>query len=223
MSGLLVIAPHPDDETLGAGGTLLAAAARGIPIHWAIMTASTAESGSAPRKSAPRQLLIEAVTQAYSFASVHDLSLPASQLDTIPRAEIVSRLSRIVNDCAADSILLPHPDDAHSDHAVTFACGLAATKGFRHPSVRRVWTMEIVSETNFGRPGTFVPRHYVDVSAVFERKLDIMRQYEAELGEHPFPRSIDALRALAVLRGSECGVERAEAFDVIRSRGDVVE
>jgi hypothetical protein len=40
--------------------------------------------------------------------------------------------------------------------------------------------------------------------------------YRGEMGEHPYPRSAEALRALAILRGSEYGARYAEAFDVIR-------
>jgi len=217
--GILVVAPHPDDETLGAGGTLLAEGRRGTPLHWVMVTSMTADQGFAPDRIEARRAEIDAVAASYGFASVHSLNLPPARLDVLPRADVIGALARVVADCEPETVLLPHGFDAHSDHAVIFECGLAATKAFRSPSVQKVLTMEILSETNFGRPGTFVPRHYVDVSDVFERKLEIMRLYQTELGLHPFPRSLEALTALGTLRGSECGVHRAESFDVVRSFG----
>ena len=51
---ILVVAPHPDDETLGAGGLLLRAAAAGREIHWLIVTAMRAEDGWPADKMARR-------------------------------------------------------------------------------------------------------------------------------------------------------------------------
>jgi|TARA_Y100000294_G_scaffold57986_1_gene54797 LmbE family N-acetylglucosaminyl deacetylase len=45
MNRILVVGPHPDDETLGCGGTLLRHAAEGDEIHWLIMTTITREAG----------------------------------------------------------------------------------------------------------------------------------------------------------------------------------
>ena len=53
-------------------------------------------------------------------------------------------------------------------------------------------------------------------SKYLESKIDIMSNYESEIGEHPFPRSSKAIEALATLRGSECGVEFAEAFMIMK-------
>lgn len=52
---VLVIAPHPDDETLGCGGTLLKLAAQGAELHWMIVTAMTAETGFSAERMAQRQ------------------------------------------------------------------------------------------------------------------------------------------------------------------------
>jgi LmbE family N-acetylglucosaminyl deacetylase len=217
--GVVVLAPHPDDETLGAGGSLLAAARSGRPIHWVLVTEISETLGFARERVDERRREIERVAEEFGFTSVHELRLPTMRLDTLPRLDVVAAIGRVISATRPDTVLLPHRGDAHSDHAVVFECGLAATKVFRHPTVRSVLTMEIPSETNFGQPGTFVPRHYVDVSDFLERKLAIMEQYRGEMAAHPFPRSRDSLMALATLRGSECGVRYAEAFDVIRSSG----
>lgn len=77
--------------------------------------------------------------------------------------------------------------------------------------------MEIVSETDFGRPqNPFVPNFFIDVSAVMKQKIEAVKIYDTELGEHPFPRSIANIKALATMRGAVAGVEYAEAFRMIK-------
>ena len=217
--GILIVAPHPDDETLGAGGTLLAAAHRGTHLHWLIATAKTEALGFSPQSVADRESEIANVATEFGFASVHRLELPTTRLDTLPKAEIITAIAAVVDSVAPETVILPHGGDAHSDHGVLFGCGLAATKSFRHPSVRTVLTMDVVSETNFGIPGSFIPRFYVDISDFIDKKLAIMDHYRGEMGTHPFPRSRESLRALATLRGSECGSLYAEAFDIVRMVG----
>lgn len=77
--------------------------------------------------------------------------------------------------------------------------------------------MEIVSETDFGKPqNPFVPNFFVDISEYMEQKIDAVNLYDTELGQHPFPRSIKNIEALATVRGAAAGVEYAEAFRMIK-------
>ena len=79
--------------------------------------------------------------------------------------------------------------------------------------------METLSETEFAlsmKEESFVPNVYVDISEFFEKKLEIMRIYESELGDHPFPRSERNLKALATLRGATAGCEYAESFMLLK-------
>ena len=79
--------------------------------------------------------------------------------------------------------------------------------------------METLSETEFAlslKEDSFVPNVFVDISQVFEKKLEIMRIYESELGDHPFPRSERNLKALAIFRGATAGCEYAESFMLLK-------
>jgi len=116
--------------------------------------------------------------------------------------------------------MAPFYGDAHSDHRIVVEALHAATKVFRLPSLRALRMMEIPSETNFAYRAVppFLPNYYVDISPYMEEKMNIMKIYRSELGQHPFPRSTEAIRSLAVLRGSESGVLYAEAFMTIFER-----
>jgi len=95
-------------------------------------------------------------------------------------------------------------------------CAMAScTKSFHYPYIRRVRIYETLSETEFGlRPDDhgFKPNLWVDISNYLEKKIGIMRLYESELGQHPFPRSEENIRALATFRGATAGVQFAEAY-----------
>ena len=80
-------------------------------------------------------------------------------------------------------------------------------------------TYETLSETEFGLnpvEKSFRPNLFVDISEQLDSKLKLLAIYESEIGELPFPRSLDAVRAVALLRGSQMGVQAAEAFQILR-------
>ncbi len=219
MGTVLVFAPHPDDETLGCGGTLLRAISQGHAVHWAIASSMHAGQGFSAERISEREREIERVAQAYGFAGVHRGHFPTTRLDTVPTAERVGWCAGVIQAVQPDTLYLPHPHDVHSDHAAVFDAAAACTKAFRYPSVRRVYGYETLSETEFGlRPGVpaFQPQRFVDIAAQLQRKVEIMELFAGEMGAAPFPRSAHTLRALAAYRGAVAGTLAAEAFMVLR-------
>ena len=218
----LVVAPHPDDELLGCGGTLLRRMFEGGTVAWLLMTAITEEGGWSRERIEQRAGEIEKVRDGLGIAPQHlyRLGFPTAQLDQQPMDTLVSRVSEVFRDFEPDKVLLPHPGDAHSDHRVTFDVVSACTKWFRYPSVRRVLTYETLSETDAGLDPVrgFYPTVFVDIGGYLEHKIELMRVYESEMGDFPFPRSEWALRALAENRGAQCGFAAAEAFRLMRDR-----
>ena len=221
MRNVLVVAPHPDDETLGCGGTLLRHVADGDAVHWLIVTGITEAAGFSAERVASRAREIESVGQQYGFASVHILGLETTRLDTIPMASLVVQIGAVFKAVEPNIVYLPYRGDAHTDHAAVFDASTACTKWFRYSSVERVLVYETLSETEFSiNPDSagFRPNVFVDVSRYIDHKVRIMEAFESEVGAFPFPRSERALRALAHLRGAASGFEASEAFMLIRER-----
>ncbi len=216
---VLCVAPHPDDETLGCGGTLLRHIARGDAVHWLVMTRMSPALGFSAERIASREREIADVAAAYGFAGVHQAGLPTTRLDTLPKADLIEAVSSVVRSVQPDMLYMPYRNDAHSDHAAVFDAAAACCKHFRHASIRRACAYETLSETEFGLrtddPG-FRPNLFVDTSAWLERKIQIMRLFAGEMGEAPFPRSAEAIRALATYRGGVAGTAAAEAFMILR-------
>jgi LmbE family N-acetylglucosaminyl deacetylase len=219
MSHVLVIAPHPDDELLGCGGTLLRHLAEGDEVHWLIATAMHKSDGFSTESIAQRADQIERVHQAMGFSARHELGLPTTRLDTLPLGDLVSAIGNVVETVQPDTLYLPYGGDVHSDHGVVFAAARGCSKWFRYPSVRRVYVYETPSETDFALPpdgpGISIQR-YVDIGAHLEKKLDVLSLYSSELGDFPFPRSIEAVTALAKIRGAAAGCLAAEGFQVLK-------
>lgn len=215
---VLVVAPHPDDETLGCGGTLLRHRAEGAEAHWLIVTAMTRQAGYSAERIAARDAEIAEVAARYGFAGVHRLGLPTTYLDTVPMSDVVGAVVAVVNEVVPDIVYVPHRHDVHSDHTVVFDAVVAATKTFRCPSIRSLLAYETLSETDFGvRPdGAFRPTLFVGIADHLEEKLSILDLYGPEMQPFPFPRSREAVAALAALRGAQAGTTAAEAFTVLK-------
>ena len=219
MRNVLVIAVHPDDETLGCGATLLKHRAQNDNIYWLICTAMTQSHGYNQEQVNARKQVIREVSEQFQFAKVFQLGLAPAHVDTAPSHSLVDQLSAIFNEVKPDTLYLPFKSDVHSDHRAIFDAAFSCTKSFRYPFIKKILMMETLSETEFA-PATeedcFVPNVFNDISAFFEKKCAILNLYQAEMGEHPFPRSIRNVIALATLRGATAGCEYAESFMLLK-------
>ena len=215
MRTIVVVAPHPDDETLGCGGSLLRHRREGDSINWLIMTTADGLADYDQVRLDSRLREIDEVSQAYGFDCVHQLAFTATELDSIPMKDVVGEVSGFFSDLSPYTVYLPYRNDVHSDHQVVFDAVAACTKCFRYPSIRQVRAYETLSETEFGLrpedPG-FKPNLWIDITAELERKIDILQLYEGEIQAHPFPRSVANIRALATFRGAQAGCGAAESF-----------
>jgi len=217
----IVVAPHPDDEVLGAGGTLLRRKRdEGAQTAWVIVTGIYESALWSADKVAARQKEIEEITAFFGFDAVYNLGLPSAQLDSVPVSDLVGGISKAFQDFQPTEVLIPHPADIHTDHAAVFNAVASCTKWFRYPSVKRVLAYETISETDFSLAGieSFRPNVFVNIGLYLDDKLKAMEIYASEMGVFPFPRSDEAIRALAMTRGAASGFEAAEAFQLLRSR-----
>lgn len=212
---ILVVAVHPDDEVLGCGGTLLKHKANGDKIHWLICT-TLSKSHNYYKK---RDKEIFKVSKLFNFNSVHNLLFETTKVDQYSMAEIIEKISKVINRVRPNIIYLPFKEDIHSDHKKIFEASYSCTKSFRYPFLKKIYMMETLSETEFApsiKKKWFIPNTYVDISKFMSKKIQIMKVYKGELNKHPFPRSERSIRALATFRGSTSGCKFAESFVLIK-------
>jgi LmbE family N-acetylglucosaminyl deacetylase len=217
---VLAIAPHPDDETLGCGATLLKHKAAGDHLFWLIAT-----RGHEPRWSqdllARKDKEIDKVAAAYGFDNVFRLGFPTIRMDAVPLEELIEAIQKPILEAKPDCVFVNHFGDVHSDHRQVFEATMSVLKPFysnRH-GVRQVLSYEVPSSTDAmpANPArSFVPNVFRDVTEFIERKLEIMSLFETEVQPYPLPRAAESIRALARYRGATIGTEYAEAFALIR-------
>jgi len=104
----------------------------------------------------------------------------------------------------------------HSDHRKIFEAAYSCTKSFRYPFIKKIYMIETLSETEFAPSTKEDPNVFVDISKYMDKKIEIMKVFESEIGVHPFPRSERNLRALGTLRGATAGCEYAESFVLLK-------
>lgn len=219
MSTVLIIAPHPDDETLGCGGTILKHIAGGDAVHWLIVTEAHAGVGFEEQALIRRKSEIERVEKAYSFSSKTLLKFPTARLETVETGTMIKAFESAFKVIQPDTLYVPFPGDAHSDHKIVYSAALSASKWFRASFIKRILAYETLSETEQGlnpAENSFTPNVWVDISRQLSRKLEIMKFYEGESGVFPFPRSNKAIESLAFYRGASAGFNAAEAFVLIK-------
>lgn len=214
---ILVISPHPDDETLGAGGSLLKFKKEGNKISWLNFTEMSEDYGYSASEVAIRKSEVKKVNKLYVFDAFYDLELRPCFLSDYSRRELIDQVYKILKKIKPEIIILPFKNDSHSDHRVVFDVVYSSVKVFRAPFVKELLMMEILSETDsassdFG----FVPNYFVDISEFIHQKIKILKNYKSELLEHPFPRSIANVKALATYRGATAGCNFAESFMLLR-------
>ena len=158
------------------------------------------------------------MSKAYGFKSVHKLDFPAKKLDTVPMSDLVQKISDKIRKIKPQFIYVNNQNDIHTDHQMVFKAAMSASKSFRHPYIKRILNYETLSETEFAAPSEeghgFQPNVFVDITKFFEKKVKIMLEYDSEIMDPPYPRSLEVIEALAKYRGSRIGVKYAEAFSL---------
>ena len=219
MKKILVVAVHPDDETLMCGGTLLKHKAGGDKIYWLIVTDINKEHGWGEAVVTKRDNEIQKVEDLYDFDKTFNLNFPTTKLDEIPLNKIIESISNVFNEVQPNIIYLPNRSDIHSDHKIAFHAAYSCTKNFRYPFIERVLAGETMSETEFvpALPeNIFTPNVFIDITNFLEQKLNIFETFNSEVMKNNYPRSISAIKSLARFRGSSIGKKYAESFMLLK-------
>ncbi len=215
MKKVLIIGVHPDDETLGAGGTLLKHKAKGDQIYWLIMTRANQRITNIPNIVEKQKDYIQRVAYEYGFVKWKQFVFLTTELDRYPMGELIQQVSVFIKEVEPNILYFQHHADVHSDHRVAFEAVYSCTKNFRYPYIEKILLFETLSETEFTPAiagNAFVPNVFNDITPFLEKKLEIMKIFTTEQMEEPLPRALSSVRALARYRGSRIGVEYAEAF-----------
>lgn len=214
----LVIAPHPDDEVLGAGGTIARLVDAGVSVT--VVAACSDLPPLYPADVAPAvEREARAAHEVLGVAESIFLDLPSVEVSRGPVAALNGPLQEVVDRVRPSIVLIPFPD-RHVDHRAVFDAAMVATRPIgAGRDITLVAMYETISETFWNAPGAepvFAPTWNVDIAATLARKVEAFSRFESQLQAFPGPRSVEALEALALFRGSQAGLPHAESFQVVR-------
>lgn len=212
---VLVIAAHPDDEVVGAGGTILKHCQHGDEVYLCIVTkAYTPEWSEEVIKEKRKEAI--AASKILRIKKTYFCDLPTVMLDTIPQKNLNEHISKVVKEVQPDIVYTTNKGDLHIDHRLVFESTMVAIRPASSTSIKRVLSYETPTLTPLFPESVFLPNVYVDISNTLKFKIKAMSVYKTELREYPHPRSLKGISIHAKKRGLEIGVDAAEAFALIR-------
>jgi len=222
MKKVLIIAAHPDDEVLGCGGTVARLVREGAEVHTLILGQGiTGRGGSEDADQTKKALarLVEDAKQAndaLGVAQVYFKSIIDNRFDTLPLLDIVKIIEGVKNKIRPDTVFTHYAGDLNIDHQITYKAVITATRPVREESVKRLYSFEVLSSTEWNYPLSFSPDVFVDISRTIELKCQALCKYHSELRNFPHPRSVEAVQANAKIWGAKAGLQSAEAFKCVR-------
>lgn len=146
---MLVVSPHMDDETFGAGGTMLKYAQAGERVYWLNISNTKPEYGYSEELTDRRERQRNQVAERLGVCEAIDLKWRPSCLSGYAEADAIGSLGKIIQKIEPEILVTTFPGDIHTDHEAVFRWVKAFSKSFRAPKLRRFMLMEVVSETDF--------------------------------------------------------------------------
>ena len=217
---ILVVVAHPDDESLGAGGTIMKLVDAGNEV--AVMVMVSMARARAVRPDDRTMLNDQELAMGIlGVKKLYNTDFPNNELNTIPQLHLVQEIEKRIAEFSPDVIITHHMNDLNNDHyIVSEACQVASRMPLRtqeHKPVREIWSMEVLSSSEWSmQEPRFSPNLYIPVDEVLlERKFKAVDAYYGVTRKWPHPRNRKTIEALAVVMGAECGCRYAEAFEIL--------
>jgi len=225
---VLVVAAHPDDEVLGCGGTINNHVKKGDDVSILILGEGITSRGAGKSRNTEKELgvLKEQCAKAAKFLGVKKIcfaDFPDNSFDAVPLLTVVKVVENIKKQIAPSIIYTHYEGDLNIDHRITFQAVMTACRPLREETVKKIYSFEVLSSTEWGRApvGVFNPDVYRDITPYIKNKIKAFSVYKGEVKKWPHPRSVEGVDVLARKRGSESGLEYAEAFRLVRDIGSV--
>lgn len=218
MSKVLIFAPHPDDEILGCGGTMIKHIDAGNEVYVCIATKGCLPLFS-PEGTEKTRSEARACHQYIGVKKTFFFDFPAAMMEKAERYELNGKILDVIKEIQPDTVYIPHWGDMQKDHQIVADACMVALRPKYEPKVKRIYSYETMSETAWNAPNVqneFIPNVFVDITDTIERKIDALRFFKTQLSPFPDARSLESVEALAKYRGALMHFKAAEAFMLIR-------
>ena len=203
----LMLAPHPDDETLGPGATVALAVRAGVHVEVQILTDGAAQGEAGVREAEARR-----AAAILGVAGVQLWGLPDRSLHP-GDASLRRRLIRLLSTSPADTVLLPSPVELHPDHRALALTVQRVVRRLTIAGLRRRGPRYVVC---YEVSAALLPNLLVAADDGWEAKRAAAACYASQLAVRPYLEVAEGLGAFRAL--TLHGARRAEAFHVVSSR-----
>jgi len=224
MDKILVLAAHPDDETLGCGGFLAKYGGNNVRVVFIAEGSSCRFNSDEINEQYVKDKIAERnnyCINALSIFGINDIKFynyPCGRLDDMPILDINKIIEAEIKDFKPQVILTHAEFDNNNDHRIVFRSTMMATRPGVFNELNKVISYEIPSSTECAFSQVFQPNLFeVLEQKHIEKKWEALKCYESEIFPYPHPRSYEGLMALSRYRGMQAGVEFSEAYQIIRS------
>ena len=221
---VLIIAAHPDDETLGCSGLILKLIKKKIKISILILgegVSARFETGleDSPRSIIDRKKRNLSFYKSMKFLKIKDYEMHnhhCTKFDKYPISNFVKISEKKINYFKPTTIITHNPFDTNIDHGITYEAVNIATRPSINLSVKTVISFEVPCSTHLSIKNNFKPNLFIDISNEIISKLKCVSLYRSEIRKYPFPRSYEGIKTLSKMRGMQSGCNFAEAFHIER-------
>lgn len=201
---VLVLAPHTDDGEFGCGGTIVKFIEEGAEVFYAAFSACELSVPS----HLPRNILEVEVKNAIQVLGIKSANLKLFRygvrtFETF-RQKILDDLISLRKEIGPNLILMPSPHDIHQDHNTIALEGVRAFKQVSILGYELPWNNLAFNTQSF----IFLKEEHL------KKKIEALKCYNSQAGRIYANELF--IRSLAITRGTQIGVEFAEAFEVIR-------
>ena len=215
---ILVVAPHPDDEVLGCGGTIAKYADNGDDVYVAIVTKGEEPLFKVEQVVDVRNECLKA-DRVLGVKETIFMDFPASMIENVPRYKFNEAFIQLIQRIRPDIVYIPHRGDMQLDHKMVVDAAMVALRPKYKHVVKRIYAYETLSETGWDIPNVtneFIPNVYNNISKFMDKKIEAMQMFKTQLSAYPAARSLRAVEALAMYRGATVNMNAAEAFYIVR-------
>lgn len=223
---LLVIAPHPDDETIGAGGLIAKVKDAGGRVFVLVFSAGTLEHFSLENSRVKGATRASELEQVMNFFNVDgwDLFYKNSkihmQLDNLSRKEIINVIEKrstvSLEKIKPTMVCIPHPS-FNQDHEAVFDASISALRPYLYTTkaFQNIVMIMDAPQLAWGKE-PFRPNFYIDITKYLNKKLEAYKIHRSQVKPEPHISSVESLQQLALWRGKEISTYAAEAYQCIR-------
>ena len=209
---ILVLAAHPDDETLGCGGTIHRLSNEGYDIQLLTFTDGEGARGVTDKN---RNTKLDDVSKILGIGNYTSGNFPDNAMDSVPLIEICKFIEENVN-YIPDIIFTHHYEDLNIDHHLVAKATFTVFRPQRG-DCHRIFSYFVPSSTDYNPISIFAGNTYFKLSkSDIKAKQSALKIYDKEMREYPHTRSYENIKNLIKVWGSEVGTEYAEKFLLIR-------